>query len=333
MCANASQLGAARAALLPHPAITVAEVPQNDAWFRDTGPTFVLTEETGGSNGQTPPKQGLAGIDWDFNAWGGAAGGLYPDWQRDKAVARHILKLSGGIERIECPLVLEGGSVHTDGEGTLITTEECLLHPNRNPGRSKAEIEGWLRRLLGATVIIWLPRGLAGDDDTNGHVDNIACFAAPGRVLLAWSDDPLDEQYERSLEALRVLESARDARGRAIEVVKVPGPPPMAATPADVAGVAPVAGVKAREAGVRLAASYVNLYVCNGGVVMPGLGVAAADAAAATAVAAAFPGRRVVQVQTREVLLGGGNIHCVTQQQPAVVPGEEGRRAAPDEAR
>lgn len=285
---------------------------------------FVVRDtQQSGASGTTPPLTDdnlnltrVAGIDWDFNAWGGHTGGLYPTWARDKAVASNILSLVG-LSRFECPIVLEGGSIHVDGEGTLLTTEECLLNPNRNPQLTKEEIEEYLSKMLGVKKFIWLPGGLHGDDDTDGHVDNFACFARPGVVLLAWTDDVMDPQRERSLEALDVLENTTDAQGRKLEVIKVPLPPQMFRSAEDVRTVAAVEGVTERLEGVKLAGSYVNFYICNGGVVMPGLGDEKADAAAKAVIEKAFPDRKVVQVPTREVLLGGGNIHCITQQQPA----------------
>lgn len=310
VCCNPSQLEVASAALLPHPNVKVTELPQDDAWFRDSGPTFIVR---GDSN--TNPRE-VAGVDWIFNAWGGGQGGLYPDWQRDRAVASTIIS-KVGVQPFACPIVLEGGSIHVDGEGTLLTTEECLLNPNRNPHMSRSDIEIVLARMLNIKKFIWLPRGLYGDDDTNGHVDNFACFARPGVVLLSWTDDASDPQHERSVEALRVLENSTDAAGRRLQVVKVPLPKPLFASEEDVKTVQVVKGVKIREAGARLAGSYVNFYICNGGVIVPGLGDAEMDVVAAEVLARAFPDRKVVQVPTREILLGGGNIHCITQQQPS----------------
>lgn len=164
--------------------------------------------------------------------------------------------------------------------------------------------------------VIWLQYGLHADDDTNGHVDNIAAFAAPGVVLLSWTDDERDPQYQRSLHCLRVLEASTDAQGRAVRVIKLPLPPPLHYTDEEARGVVPVPGTVPRSAGTRLAASYANFYIANGGVVMPLFGVPE-DEQAKAVLEAAFPERRVVGVPTREVLLGGGNIHCITQQQPA----------------
>lgn len=172
VCASAEQYLAARAAL-DDPRIRVVEMSTDDAWVRDTGPTFVIDD-----NG------GLRGVDWTFNAWGGEDGGLYADWQRDDEVARKILEIEYCDRYRTEGFVLEGGSIHVDGEGTLITTEECLLNRNRNPQLSREQIEAVLREHLAVDSIIWLPHGLF-NDETDGHVDNFCCFVRPGEVLLA----------------------------------------------------------------------------------------------------------------------------------------------------
>lgn len=270
--------------------VRIERIPHDDSWFRDMAPTFVYDSE-------------LRGIDWAFNAWGG----LYESWDQDRRVAEEILKIEN-VRRVSESMVLEGGSIHVDGEGTLLTTEECLLNPNRNPGMTKSDIERKLLDAFGVTKIIWLPQGLVADEDTNGHVDNIACFAAPGKVLLAWTDDESDSQYAVSTRAYDVLLKATDARGRTLEIIKVPLPPPQFITEEEARGTS-------RCAGERMAASYINFYIVNGGVIMPGFGTDT-DVSARDVLQRVFPDRRVVQVQTREILLGGGNIHCITMQQP-----------------
>jgi len=172
----------------------------DDAWVRDTGPTFVWRSD--GTN------KSLVGINWEFNAWGG----ILPSYENDKHVNEYVTKAAGADRlAVEKGFVLEGGSFHTDGEGTILTTEECLLNPNRNPHLTKDQIEIRLLSYLGGKKVIWLPLGLAADEDTNGHIDNICCFSKPGEVLLAWTDDTTDEQYERSRKALEVLEREYDA--------------------------------------------------------------------------------------------------------------------------
>jgi len=213
VCASAAQYLAAREQL-DDPRIRVVEISSDDAWVRDTGPTFVIDG-----------KDALRGVDWSFNAWGGEDGGLYADWQRDDEVARKILEIERCDRYRTEGFVLEGGSIHVDGEGTLITTEECLLNRNRNPQLSREEIEAVLAEHLAIDKVIWLPWGLY-NDETDGHVDNFCCFVRPGEVLLAWTDDVNDPNFERCQQALRCLDQARDARGRALKVHKMPIPWP-----------------------------------------------------------------------------------------------------------
>jgi agmatine deiminase len=288
-------------ATLP-PAVRVVEVSTDDAWTRDTGPTFVIDG-----------KGGRRGVDWRFNAWGGTEGGLYSAWDRDDRVAAKVLEVEGD-DRYRAPIVLEGGAIHVDGEGTVLTTEECLLNPNRNPELSREQIEQVLRDHLGAEVVVWLGAGVF-EDETDGHVDNLACFARPGTVLLTWSDDEKDSQHPISLDARNRLEAATDARGRPFEVVLLPSPGPLEISAEEAKGVERAAGTVPRLAGDRLAASYVNFYLGNSRVVYPLLDPQHDDEAAAI-LRRTFPGREIVGVPAREILLGGGNLHCITQQVP-----------------
>ena len=283
--------------------VRVLEMDYNDSWVRDCGPTFV-------SNGRD-----MRAVDWIFNAWGGLEGGLYSPWDKDDQVAQRVAEIEG-VDRYRAPLVLEGGSIHVDGQGTLLTTRECLLNPNRNPELSQAQIEGHLREYLGVDQFIWLNRGIY-NDETSGHVDNIACFIRPGEVALAWTDDRSDPQYEISAENYDILCSAVDARGRRLKVHKLPLPRPVTITREESEGVLPVEGTYPRKPGDRLAASYANFVFCNGGAVVPTFGDPA-DEKALTLLQELLPERKVVGVYAREILLGGGNIHCITQQVPRV---------------
>lgn len=284
------------------PAVRLVELSSNDAWMRDCGPTFVVNDHGN-----------VRGVDWEFNAWGGLDGGLYFPWDQDNLVARKVLDLER-LDRYKADMVLEGGSIHVDGQGTLLTTEECLLNPNRNPGLDRSQIEQRLRDYLGVEKVIWLPRGVV-QDETSGHVDNLCSFLRPGVVVLTWTDDPSDPQYEVSHEAFEVLAAARDARGRLLEVHRLHQPDPVYIRTEEAEGVDPVEGTLPRRAGDRLAASYVNFYLANGAVILPTFGDAH-DADAATRLEALCPDRQVVPVPTREILLGGGGIHCITLQQP-----------------
>lgn len=261
--------------------VTCQAMPLDDSWLRDTGPTFVLDG-----------RGGLAGVDWRFNAWGEK----FLPYDQDALLAERLLAQLG-LRRYAAPLVLEGGSIHVDGEGTLLTSEECLLNPNRNPELDRAGIEALLRRTLGVEAFVWLGQGL-DKDETDGHVDNIACFVKPGVVMAVTCDDPADPNHAILSDNLARLKRARDARGRTLEIIELPLP---------------------REPrhldGQRLALSYVNFYIANGGIVMPSFDDAN-DAAARDIVARAFPDRKVLQVPALDILAGGGGIHCITQQQP-----------------
>ena len=298
--ASAAQYENARAHLPA--AVRVVELSTNDAWARDTGPTGVVD------------AQGrVRGVDWTFNAWGGLDGGLYFPWDQDDLVARKVLEVEE-LDRYRAPFVLEGGAIHVDGEGTLVTTEECLLNPNRNPGLSREDVERNLRDYLGVERVIWLGRGVF-NDETDGHVDNLCCFVRPGEVALTWCDDPADPQYEISRDALARLRAARDARGRRLLVHKIPQPGPLFMTAQEAAGVDRREGSRPRQAGDRMAGSYVNFYIANRRVVVPLLDPAT-DARALRILRRLFAGREIVGVPAREILLGGGNIHCITQQIP-----------------
>jgi agmatine deiminase len=301
VCASTQQLANATHQL--GESIRVVEIANNDAWCRDTGPTF-LVNKTGH----------VRGCDWTFNAWGGLHGGLYSPWDSDDAVAGKILSFEGFDRYRTEGFVLEGGAIHVDGEGTLLTTEECLLNKNRNPHLNRTQIEEKLRAYLGVEKVIWLPEGIY-NDETDGHVDNMACFVKPGEVLLAWKDDENDPQYARSSTALKILENTVDAKGRKLKVHKLPLPSVMYATAVEYESVDRDSTAQAREAATRLAGSYINFYLCNGGLILPTFNDAN-DTVAAAILAKLYPAHRVVTVPGREILLGGGNVHCVTQQQP-----------------
>ncbi len=287
------------------PGVTILPVPTDDAWARDVCPTFIKDEEGF-----------VYGIDWEFNAWGGEYDGLYSDYERDNACAAAVCACLNYPVVSARPFVLEGGSVHSDGEGTLLCTEECLLSPGRNPELSKDRIEEKLKSFLGVEKVIWLPFGILGDE-TNGHVDNFCAFTAPGEAVLAWTDEEGDPQFERCRAALKVLGQEKDARGRRIRVTKLPLPEKKVCIRKDeLGGFVYEEGEKERTEGEVLAASYVNFYIANGCVLIPQFGDVN-DKKAVEILSECFPDRKMIPVQTRSVLLGGGNIHCITQQIPA----------------
>jgi agmatine deiminase len=255
-------------------------VASDDSWLRDTGPTFVQDE-----------RGEVMAIDWTFNAWGGK----YPPWDRDDAVAAEVARLAG--TRILRPgLVTEGGALEVDGEGTLLATETTLVDPARNAGLSREDLEGQLESLLGVQKVLWLPGGIEGDD-TDGHIDDVARFVAPGRVICSSEADPSDPNHEPLRACLARLREAHDAGGRTLEVIEIPMPPPIEAE------------------GERLPASHANFYISNSTVLVPVFGVPT-DWTAIEQLDRLFPGRRVVGVPCRVLVRGLGAVHCLTQQQP-----------------
>ena len=284
----ANEADVAHAQALCGPSVEVQHAPIDDGWFRDNGPSFVI-------NG----KGQMIGVDWDFNGWGNKPG---VPFARDRDVTRLILAREG-IARVAAPLILEGGSFHVDGEGTLLTTEQCLLNPNRNPGLSKAEIEQQLKDHLGVDKVVWLSQGVV-DDFTDGHIDLLAAFVKPGVVLALGCADGTDANYAAIQENLEILRGARDAKGRAFEVIEVPQPP----------------AAYNEAAGTRLGLSHLNFYLANGGLILPDFGEAESDAAALGLFREVFKDMEIVQVPSRDLLYAGGNIHCITQQEPVAGP-------------
>jgi len=283
--------------------IRVLEISSNDSWMRDVGPTFVVND-----------RGGLRGVDWGFNAYGGIEEGLYFPWDLDALVARKVLE----IERTayyRAPLITEGGAFHVDGQGTLLAVESSVLNPNRNPGYCREQVETHLKNYLNVDTIIWLPRGVYMDE-TGGHVDNLCCFIRPAEVLLTWTDDKADPQYLISRKAHAILSRAKDARGRSLTVHKIHQPDPLFLTTAECRSMESSEQGYSRKPGQRLAGSYVNFYLANEGLVVPQFDDPH-DGPALRILQRLFPKKSVVGVGSREILIGGGNIHCITQQQPA----------------
>ncbi len=301
VCAGGKQYENARRILPPN--VRVVEMSSNDSWARDYAPTFVT-----GRNGV------IRGVNWSFNAWGGLFDGLYFPWDKDDRMAMKLCDLFEKDMYDASGFVLEGGSVHVDGEGTCITTEACLLSAGRNPSLSKSEIEEKLCEYLGVSKVIWLKHGIFGDE-TNEHVDNICAFVKPGEVVLGWTDDKNDPQYEYSESCLEILSGETDAKGRKIKVHKLPLPSPVTITAEECEGLDTMNFKPTRTAGERLAASYVNFYISNKNVVIPAFGDKM-DIKAKEILSGLFPERKVVSVYSRDILIGGGNIHCITQQIP-----------------
>lgn len=319
MWTDPSVVEEAKQYLADAPNVTVKAMPINDGWLRDWGPSCIarVDPETG--------KRQVAGVHWDYDCYGApgkiAQGrpAMMPNWDKDAAAGRAVLE-HYDLPVFECPLHLEGGSIHSDGQGTLLVTEECLLDPSRNPHLGKEGIEALLKEYLGIDKVIWLWKGMAGDTEVvNGHVDNMACFIRPGVVAISWTEDKTDPQYECSSRNVEILQSTTDARGRQIEVIKVPCPPPMFRTHHEADTVDPehiTKGYVPRLANARLPGSYINHYCANGGAVIPQFGYPTDQQAIDVLQAAYGPEYKVVGVPggTREVLLNAGNVHCITQQ-------------------
>lgn len=284
--------------------VTILSVESEDAWARDTAPTFLVNKE-----------RQLRAVDWAFNAWGGHVDGLYAHWENDDALASRFCRRMQVPYYDAHPFVLEGGSVHSDGEGTLLVTESCLLSKGRNPSLSKEEIEENLKDYLGAKKVLWLPRGIYGDE-TNEHVDNIAAFVKPATILLAWTEDKEDPQYACSKACLEYLKEQKDARGRSLKIILLPIPAkPVCISKEELSGYCYEQGEEQRQENERLAASYINFYIANDRILLPQFGDVN-DGVAAEIIKKAFPDRKVIPIMAREILLGGGNIHCITQQIP-----------------
>ena len=260
--------------------IRIHDIPIDDSWLRDSGPIFVRDAET----------DAIAVTDWDFDKWGGK----YPPWDQDDLVPSRIAALRG-MDRWIPGMKLEGGSIDVDGEGTLLTTEQCLLHENRNPSLTRRDIELRLRRFLGATTVLWLGQGVEGDD-TDGHVDDLARFLAPGFVCAAVEDDPNDPNHAVLRENFRRLRSFRDAKGRKLEVVPLPMPRPVV------------------QLGLRTPASYCNFLFSKDGIVLPVFGDPRDELALRRLEAAT--GRTILPVDSREIIYGQGSLHCLSQQEP-----------------
>jgi agmatine deiminase len=257
------------------------EIAIDDSWLRDSGPIFVRDRSTGK----------LAVTDWDFDKWGGK----YPPWDKDNLVPTKVASLRG-MDRWVPGMTLEGGSIDVDGEGTLLTTEQCLLNENRNPWLDRTGIELRLNRFLGARKVLWLGRGVDGDD-TDGHVDDLARFLAPGIVCAAVENDVNDENHAPLADNFRRLRTMRDAAGRKLEVVPLPMPKPVV------------------QLGLRTPASYCNFLFTKTGIVMPAFGDPLDELAIKRLEAAT--GRKVTPVDCREIIYGQGSLHCLSQQEPA----------------
>ena len=260
--------------------IDCLELPIDDGWFRDNGPNFLIND-----------AGDLAAACFDFNAWGGNYAPFDADATAGPKVTSHL-----AARLFQSPMIAEGGGITVDGEGTLITTETCFLNPNRNPGWSKGEVEAELCRMLGVSKVIWLP-GDPTESETNGHVDGLAAFVGPGRVLLEAAFDYTHPRYDLLMENRRALQGQSDAHGRPLDVIFIED-------------------AWQCESTEHFCASYINSYLANGAVIMPCYDLPT-DQRAKAVYEQLFPQRQVVQLRINDIAPGGGGIHCITQQQPA----------------
>jgi agmatine deiminase len=284
------------------PEITVYEMSNNDAWVRDCGPTFLIND-----------KGELRAADWKFNAWGGLVDGLYFPWDQDDLIAQKVCEIENVDSYRTSDFVLEGGSIHVDGEGTVLTTEMCLLSEGRNPHMTREEIEKKLCDYLNCEKVLWLKDGI-DPEETNGHIDDVACFVAPGEVACIYTEDKDSPFYEAAQDAYRRLSEMTDAKGRKLKIHKICCPIKNVTIKGDFA-IDYVEGTLPREDGDICIASYMNFLITNNGVIVPQYGDEN-DTLALKQIKEIFPDKEVVGVNTVEIVYGGGNIHCITQQQP-----------------
>jgi agmatine deiminase len=263
--------------------VILHDIVTNDAWARDHGPTFLSGPDA------LPP----ALVDWEYNAWGGK----YPPFDRDNAVPRLVAEITGR-RRFATGVVLEGGAIEGDGEGTVLTTASCLLNANRNPGMTRERMQRYLADYLGARKVLWLPRGELAGDDTDGHIDQLARFVAPGVVVAAATEDAGDENYFPLKENLEALRGMQEASGRTLDVVELPLPAPKFYDDQ------------------RLPACYCNFYIANGLVLVPQFGDPA-DERAVEILRGVMPRHEVRGLPALDLVWGLGAFHCLTQQQPA----------------
>ena len=301
MCVSNSQFENARN-MLPHN-IRVIEMSNNDSWMRDCGPIFVKNDKTGE----------VRLVDFDFNAWGGLYDGLYFPWDKDDIIPRKIAEIEEVNYYKTNNFVLEGGSITVDGDGTLITTEMCLLSKGRNPHLSKSEIENNLKEYLNLDKIIWIKDGI-DPDETNGHIDDVCCFKDVGEVICIWTDDKKSPYYKASHDAYNTLINETDAKGRKLKVHKLCMPKEDVKLGSNFR-IDSALGSKPRLEGDICVTSYMNFLITNGGIICPQFGDEN-DSLAIKQLKEIFPDKEVIGVYSKEVIYGGGNIHCITQQQP-----------------
>ncbi|BDY05276.1 agmatine deiminase [Ferrimonas sp. YFM] len=286
--------------------VRVVEMSINDSWCRDSAPSFVINDETGE----------VRGVDWLYNAYGGLEDGHYFPWDKTAQVAEKICEVEW-LDLYKAPITVEGGAIHTDGQGTLMTTEAVLCNRNRNPQFTKEQVEEHLKEYCGVDKVIWLPEGLA-TDCTGGHIDDLACWVEPGKVLLQWTDDEKSENYDIVRTAYDILSTETDAQGRKLQVVKMLAPKnPILITPEEAENYDLADYNLEIDGGFEQVGSYINFLIGNGLILIPSYDDPNDDLAVET-LKGCFPGREVVKLpNAREIAIGGGIVHCITHEQPA----------------
>lgn len=285
--------------------ISIHEIEYDDAWSRDNTLVFLRNEDNK-----------IRAVDFGFNAWGGDVDGLYKPWDDDNKLGSELSKLLKIETYQDKNFILEGGSIHSNGKGTLITTEACLLSKGRNSSLTKEQIEEHLKKMLGMQKVIWLPHGIV-NDETNEHVDNMVCFLDEETVLLAMFKDENDLQYKWSVQAKNILENETLADGKKIKIVLINCPNPfLTISQEEYNGIEQEGKMYLHPSGDRLAASYVNFYMGNDYIILPKFNVKE-DQEAYEKLNEFFRGKKKIhQIESRKILLGGGNIHCITMQIP-----------------
>ena len=281
--------------------VEIIPAEYDDIWARDIGPSFVKN------------NHGMTCVDWKFNAWGGETEGAYCPWDKDDFFAYFVSKYLG-LESKRSSIVVEGGGIVTDGEGTIFTTKSVLLNNNRNPDIEQYEVEKQLLEYTGAKQIFWLDQGLAFDE-TDGHIDNVMSFIKPTDICLAWTDDKSNPNYERLEKIFRKLNGSKNLKGEAYKIHRIPLPDLQKRTKTEAKNICNTQNIRKRELGDILPASYINFYMLNGAVLIPSFGCET-DTVVLKIFKELFPDREVVQVYSREPLLGGGGIHCLLHEVP-----------------
>ena len=259
--------------------VEILSFVNDDGWARDSGAIFLLNKE-----------KKLGGTDWEFNGWG-----KFSPYDADNKIAKFMIENTEATY-FKNNMILEGGSIHTDGDGTLLTTEQCLLNKNRNPDLSKEEIEENLKNYLGVNKIIWLKNGT--DEGTDGHVDNVACFVKPGEILALSCSDKQDPFYDKINENLEILKTALDSKGNVLDIIELE------------------MSYKRLIPNDDEPSSYINFYIANKGIVMPSFDDEKTDIRAKEVIQSVFPNRKIITINGIDISMGGGNVHCITQQQP-----------------